>query len=139
MKRQQPTPDPRLARHRIVEFVKTTGIRLFSARAVSVQPLTLERLVGAGLIESMGKDSESNILVYHLPEDATIVQESRFHEELAKIREWSRATRKYTFAPNNVRIYQYVLESMVSGGLLGKSGRQYTVFWRSLSKQWTRR
>ena len=142
MQRPQPTPDPRLARLRIKKFVRATGIRLFTARAVAVQHLTLDRLTDAGLIERTGENSESNMPVYHLPEGATIAQESRFHAELSKIREWSRATGQYTFAPKNIMIHQYVLESMVQGGLIGKSGKaggRYTVFWRSLSKQWTRR
>jgi hypothetical protein len=140
MKKQYPTPDPRLARLRIRRFVKATGERSFSPQDVGVQPLALKRLEDAGLLECLEKEGgESNTPVYHLPEGATAAQESRFKKELIKIREWSRATGQYVFAAMNIGIHGSVLEKMVSAGLLGKTGLRYTVFWRSLSEQWRKR
>jgi hypothetical protein len=140
MKKEYPTPDPRLARHRIRNYVKATGERSFTFTDVCVQPLTLRRLEDAGLIEYLEKESAESITpVYHLPECATARQESRFRRELVKIRAWSRATGQYTFAPVNIGIHGNVLEKMANSGLLVKTGLRYTVFWRSLSKQWRTR
>jgi hypothetical protein len=140
MKKQYPTPDPRLARLRIRKFVETTGERSFTFRDVEVQPLTLKRLEDAGLLECLEKEGgESNTPVYHLPEGAAAEQESRFKKELIKIREWSRATGQYVFAAMNIGIHGSVLEKMVDNGLLGKSGQRYKIYWRSLSEQWRKR
>ena len=140
MKKQHPTPDTRLARLRIRNYVKATGERSFTFRDVGVQPLALRRLEDAGLIKHLEKESaKSNTPVFHLPEGATAAQESRFKKELTKIREWSRATGQYSFAPLNIAIHGSVLEKMVNSGLLGKSGQRYKIYWRSLSKRWRTR
>lgn len=140
MKKEYPTPDVRLARLRIQKHVGVTGERAFAFRDVAVQPRVLMRLADVGLLNYLEKESrEFGTPVYRLPEGAIRAQEQKFKKELTQIRTWSRATRRYTFNPADVQIHYRVLENMVNNGLLGRTGRQYTVFWRSLSKQWVLR
>jgi len=134
------TPDPKLAHFRIYNFVKSTRKRSFTSKYVAAQPFTLNRLEHAGLLKSLGKECvESDITTYHLPEGAITTQETYFRKELAQIREWSRTTHRHTFRPSNVQIHDRTLEKMVSHSILSKTGNQYTIFWRSLNKQWTER
>ena len=131
MIRRRPTPVPRIARRRILDYVEETGEPCFTADDVAVELPTLARLVHAGSLKATrGKG------VYCLPENAALHQEARFGQTLLKIRRWTNATGKYRFIPSQVEVHGEVLNMIVAGGLLERKGHKYTVFWRSLVGYW---
>lgn len=128
---------PRLARNRVRDYVNETENRCFTADDVAVDVLALKRLEHAGLLESSGeRHSESRKIYFFLPEGAVEDQEMHFVPQLAKIRAWCSANRKYVFRGRDVGIRENILNVMVSGGLLEKTGKRYTIFWRSLAGRW---